>query len=277
MPLAIVQFVPWDKPFAFETNGLEIRPGMLVVVNADGGQDAGKVIELADSGARAEDWGYVGMVERVANRDDADAYEVADAERQETVDYCRYLAKKHGLDMKIVDCHLSFDGQRLTFAFIADGRIDFRNLVKDLSRHFQKSIRLHQLGVRDEAKIEGDIGCCGIEQCCKSHLKKLGSVTSEFAENQQVAHRGSERLSGVCGRLKCCLAYENDLYQEMAAKLPPIGTRVKTKHGRGVIVGWHTLKCSVDVRIDPDKEGAKDVIVEVPIDKKDKDDSQNSK
>jgi cell fate regulator YaaT (PSP1 superfamily) len=167
--------------------------------------------------------------------------------------------------MKVVDCHCSFDNQRLTFAFIADGRIDFRNLVKELNKHFQKSIRLHQLGVRDEAKIEGDIGSCGLVQCCKSHLKKLGNVTSDYADIQQVAHRGSERLSGVCGRLKCCLAYENEVYQERAKKLPAIGARVSTKHGRGEIIGWHVLKSTVDVRIDPEKDNDKGLVVEVPI------------
>jgi cell fate regulator YaaT (PSP1 superfamily) len=124
------------------------------------------------------------------------------------------------------------------------------------------------LGVRDEAKLIGDVGSCGLNQCCRGHLKKLGNVTSEFAEDQQIVHRGSERLSGICGRLKCCLAYEEAQYAELIKKLPAVGTRVKTEHGRGEVVGWHVLKRSVDVRLDP-KNGAKEddrpVIVEVPI------------
>jgi len=270
MKAAIVQFTTWDKPFAYDLNGIDLKVGSFVVVNSEYSQDAGKVIEIKEINEKDEDWGHIGTIERVATREDMEMIGAGDSDKQDVINYCRKIAKKHDLEMKVVDCHFSFDNQRLTFAFIADGRIDFRNLVKDLNRHFQKSIRLHQLGVRDEAKIKGDVGCCGLKQCCNSCLKKLGNVTSEYADIQQVAHRGSERLSGVCGRLKCCLAYENDCYQELAKKLPPVGTRVRTKHGRGEVIGWHVLRCSVDVKIDPDKEGDKNLIVEVPIDQPEK-------
>ncbi|MFA6422528.1 MAG: regulatory iron-sulfur-containing complex subunit RicT [Candidatus Buchananbacteria bacterium] len=268
MRAAIVQFAPWDKPFAYDLNGIDVKSGVLVVVNSEYGQDAGIIIEIKEIDPKKEDWGFIGTIERTASRDDSDIFGANDNERIEAINYCRRVAKKNDLEMKIVDCHFSFDNQRLTFSFIADGRIDFRNLVKDLNRHFQKSIRLHQLGVRDEAKLKGDVGCCGLVQCCKGCLKRLGNVTSEYADIQQVAHRGSERLSGVCGRLKCCLAFENEAYQELAKSLPPVGTRVITKHGRGEVIGWHVLKSSVDVRIDADKEGDKNLIVEVPIEPK---------
>jgi cell fate regulator YaaT (PSP1 superfamily) len=101
-------------------------------------------------------------------------------------------------------------------------------------------------------------------------LKKLGNVSSDFAEDQQVVHRGAERLSGICGRLKCCLAYEESYYQALIAKLPALGTKVKTKHGRGVVVGWHVLRCSVDVELDKQRDQDKAVIVEVPIMKEEK-------
>ncbi len=270
MKAAIVQFVSWDKPFAFDLNGIDLNPGMTVVVNSELGQDAGKVIEIKEIDEKSEEWDFIGNIERIATREDCDVLASTDIDKNETILFCRKTAKKNGLEMKVVDCHFSFDNQRLTFAFIADGRIDFRNLVKALNRHYQKSIRLHQLGVRDEAKIQGNVGCCGLKQCCKGHLTRLGNVTSEFADMQQVAHRGSERLSGICGRLKCCLAFENDVYQEIAKKLPPVGTRVRTKHGRGEVIGWHVLKSSVDVRIDADKEGDKNLIVEVPINKEEK-------
>ncbi|MEK7653395.1 MAG: regulatory iron-sulfur-containing complex subunit RicT [Patescibacteria group bacterium] len=270
MRVVLIQFIPWDRGYAFEPAGLDLSIGEIVVVNTEFGQEAGKVIgfgELSDE--EIKELGGLKSVERIANREDTGAMKENNKPRkkEQAIDYCHKTVKRHGLEMKLVDCHFSFDDQRLTFAFIADGRVDFRNAVKDLTKHFQRSVRLHQLGVRDEAKIAGDVGSCGFGLCCRGHLKVLGNVTSELAEQQQVAHRGPERLSGVCGRLKCCLAYETGLYEELAKKLPPIGTRVRTKHGRGEVVGWHILKGSVTVKIDQEKEGERNMIVEVPIEK----------
>jgi cell fate regulator YaaT (PSP1 superfamily) len=268
MKIALVQFSSWDKLGAYDPHDLVVKEGDFVVVSAASVLDLGRVIEIKENAAEGE-WELLGSVDRLATDDDLSAYRDNNpfAVKQEAIDYCHRLAKRQNLEMKVVDCFFSLDGKRLVFAFIADGRVDFRSLVKDLTRHFQRSIRMHQLGVRDEAKISGDIGSCGKGLCCREHLRTLGNVTSELAEEQQIAHRGSERLSGICGRLKCCLAYEKELYEELIKKLPPVGTRVKTAHGRGVVIGWHVLRCSVDVKIDPDKEGDKQIIVEVPIKK----------
>ena len=127
---------------------------------------------------------------------------------------------------------------------------------------FQKNIRLQQLGVRDEAKINGDIGACGITQCCKTHLRVLGNVSAEQAEVQQISNRGADRLSGICNRLKCCLKYENDLYDELSKKFPAIGKKVKTPSGKGEVTEWHILKQAVNVRLE--SEGT---IVEFPLNK----------
>ncbi|MFA5047613.1 MAG: regulatory iron-sulfur-containing complex subunit RicT [Patescibacteria group bacterium] len=269
MQIPLVEFMPWDKSLAINRNNLNLKLGDVVIVNTDYGAEAGKIVgfEHVADGEELTTAGDANSreIERFANRDDLDSIKYNQSRRDESLRYCKTLAKKHGLDMKLVDCHLSFDDKRIVFAFIADGRVDFRELVKDLSRHFQKVIRLHQMGVRDEAKFFGDVGCCGQTQCCISHLQKIGNVNSEFADDQQVVHRGSERLSGVCGRLKCCLAYEEEHYQELIKQLPPVGTRVKTKHGRGEVVGWHVLKGSVMVKIDTEKDNEKNIIVEVPV------------
>lgn len=263
-----VEINPWEKiPAKYADENIKL--GDFVVIETEFGEESGRVVEMRE--VKDEEGAKIDTVIR-RPMSDGDYNKVADlaADKEQVLADCREIVKSSGLDMKIVEGHFSFDGQRLSFAFIADGRIDFRELVKDLGRHFQKVIRLHQLGVRDEAKLVGDIGCCGINQCCKGHLKKLGNVTSEFAEDQQIVHRGAERLSGICGRLKCCLAYEEDHYQELIKKLPPVGTRVKTEHGRGVICGWHVLKCSVDVKLDRKPGGREDdrpVIVEVVIKK----------
>ncbi len=270
MKIALVQLASWDKFYAAEIGERKIKIGNYLVIKVDGGVDLGKVVDIGDrnkfgmDGQLPEDV----EIERSANDEDLQTYSENVKHKEEVLEYCHEMVKKNELEMKLIDVHFSLDGQKITFAFIADGRVDFRNLVKDLNRHYQKSVRLYQLGVRDEAKLTGDTGACGLGLCCRTHLKKLGNVTSEFAEQQQVAHRGSERLSGMCGRLKCCLAYEKDLYEDLAKNLPAIGTRVSTKHGKGEVIGWHTLRSSVDVRIDAEKEGERALIVEVPVTKK---------
>lgn len=168
--------------------------------------------------------------------------------------------------MKLVDVHFSFVGNRVNFAFIADGRVDFRDLVKDLTSHFNKLIRLTQIGIRDEARFSGDCGHCGRQLCCRGFLRDFSSIGSDMAEAQQVIHRGSERISGCCGRLMCCLAYEYEGYKEMAAKLPPIGERISVDGKRGMVVGCHVLKQTVDVEIENGRDGR--TIVEVDYNKK---------
>lgn len=269
MVLSTVEVNPWEKFVAINPDGVELRLLDFAVITTEFGEEAGKIVELKEVSDEA-DAENPNAIKRLAGEDDFAIISANNSDKEKAMADCREIIKRNDLDMKIVDSHFSLDGQRLSFAFIANGRIDFRDLVKELGRHFQKVIRLHQLGVRDEAKLIGDVGSCGQNQCCRGHLKKLGNVTSEFAEDQQIVHRGSERLSGICGRLKCCLAYEESHYQELIKKLPPVGTRVKTKHGRGVVIGWHVLKCSVDVKLDPasgSRGEEKAVIVEVPITK----------
>jgi len=258
----LVEINPWERIVCSDESGFNIKVGDYIIAETEFGEDFGKVLEIKNENTESN-----GSIKRLADKDDQKHNRAIEKERSKAISECRQVVNNYALEMKIVDCHFSFDGQRLSFAFIADGRIDFRELVKDLNRRFNKIIRLHQIGVRDEAKLLGDIGCCGEEQCCRSHLKKLGNVTSEFAEDQQIIHRGSERLSGICGRLKCCLAYEEPVYQEIIKKLPAIGIKVKTEHGRGTVVGWHVLRCSVDVQLDKDRPEDKSVIVEIPIKK----------
>ncbi len=267
MLIAQIQFAPWDNLFSAKVGNVDVGVGDYVIASTDFGVDAGRVISIKEIEPEKTGETEIGSIQRVANDDDWAIISDNQRQKEDVIEYGRKIIKKLGLEMKIIGSHPSFDGRRFTFAFIADGRVDFRDAVKELTRHFQKTIRLHQVGVRDEAKLTGDIGCCGLKLCCQSHLRKLGSVTSELAEQQQVAHRGSERLSGICGRLKCCLGYEKNLYDELAKNLPPVGTRVRTKHGRGQVIGWHTLRQSVKVQIDPEREGDKPLIVEVPIKK----------
>lgn len=263
MKVADVQFLPWDKTYIFEPKDIRLELGDFVVVKTELDTEVGKIVGLKE--ITQEDLDKKGIKEvkpivRKANRQDIEKMKTRDKEKPEAIRYFKKSIKKLSLPMKPMDVHFSLDGGRITLAFIADGRVDFRDLVKDLTRHFQKSIRLHQLGIRDEARAAGDYGACGQKLCCKRFLSELGNVTSELVMAQQVSHRGSERLSGVCGRLKCCLAYEQDLYEDLAKKMPAIGSVIKTKHGKGEVIGWHTLKGTVDLKLE-----GENTVIEVEV------------
>ncbi len=254
-----VRFTPWGKIYNFDGADSDFAMGDKVIVKTEVGTELGQVVGIKEiSEAEQSELGELKKVLRRANHSDLEKSEKDKEMNQETMAYCQQMIDKNNLAMKLVDVHFSFDGGRITFAFVSESRIDFRDLVKDLTRHFQKSIRLHQLGIRDEAKIMGELGPCGRRLCCAGFLRTLSSVTSDAAECQQVAHRGSERLSGVCGRLMCCLNYEKKLYEELDAKLPPLNSEIETSKGKGRVIDKNILKQTVDVKLE---DGT---IIEVP-------------
>lgn len=260
MKIAQVQFNSWDKAYSFDAAGFDLSVGDRVIVKTEIGLELGTVVGFADAVAGRDE---IKPIIRIAQADDLDKV-MTSAEKKRALDQCKRIVDRIGLPMKLVDAHFSFDGSRITFAFIADGRVDFRELVKELTRLFSKNIRLHQIGIRDEAKICGDCGHCGRPLCCAGFLKELSSVTSEMAELQQVAHRGSERISGVCGRLMCCLGYEHDAYADIAKKLPPLDSEVKVEGQRGRVISWQVLKRSYRVRLYAEN-GEDGAIVEVDL------------
>lgn len=265
MKVTEIQFTPWDKAYWFDTSNSSLEIEDKVVVHTELGMEIGLVIGFKEIDEEKLKNREIKKIIRKANISDLEKIAKKNSQKQKVLNEVHQYIVKHKLEMKLTDIHFSFDGGRMTFAFISDGRVDFRELVKDLTRHYQKSIRFHQIGVRDEAKYCGSIGPCGKKLCCRTFLKELGQVTSDFVECQQIAHRGSDRLSGMCGRLKCCLRFEQDLYIDLANNLPKIGTRVRTDHGRGEVIAHRILKQSVNVRLD----GKDKTIVEIPI-KKDK-------
>ncbi|MEA3398737.1 MAG: regulatory iron-sulfur-containing complex subunit RicT [Patescibacteria group bacterium] len=287
MSIAKIQITPWDKPDSFYFEGSDFRKGDKVVVKSDGVVELGKVIEISEdktggpakrAKARIEESyqkekdssGLDGknnqakQVLRKAALNDFSRLEKKE-DKIKALGYCKAAKNKHNLQMKFVDVYFSFDGSRIIFAFIAEGRVDFRELVKDLTRHFGRTIRLQQIGIRDEAKVMGDYGHCGRELCCKKFLSDLTSITSEMAEIQQCSHRGSERISGVCGRLMCCLAYEEGGYEELAKRLMPIGSMVKIEGKKGTVVGYNLLKQTVNVSIKGENE--ENILIETDIKK----------
>ena len=154
------------------------------------------------------------------------------------------LAKKHGLTMKLVSVHVLFDKSKMIFFFTADKRVDFRQMVKELASHFKIRIELRQIGVRDEAKIIGGLGPCGRNLCCKSFLTDFESISIKMAKDQNLP-LNPLKISGICGRLMCCLNYEYESYQEFVDNAPELGVKVKSCHGCGIVCGYEPLKESL--------------------------------
>lgn len=261
MPLYQVQYSSWDKVSDFYSDNV-YPVGKGVIVQSEAGLELGEIVGVKEAPSNTSD---IREVVRIASDEDIRA--VCDPEKkQNALDKAKFLSRRFNLPMKFVDVRFSPDSKRIVFAFIADNRVDFRELVKELTRTFNAIIRLQQIGIRDEARMSGDFGHCGMVLCCSKFLRELASITSEIAEVQQCSHRGSDRISGICGRLMCCLAYEADGYRELQAKLPPIGSRIKVKGKNGIVIGHHTLKGSIKVElIDDPREGR--VIVEVDLKK----------
>jgi cell fate regulator YaaT (PSP1 superfamily) len=265
MRIAEIQFVSWDKTYHFSTEDESLKNGDFVLVNTDLGREVGKII------AFNQDHETDDLKEVLRRAEKSEIIRSQDQERKDrALEVCKEIAERLKLDMKLVDVHFSFEGNRLNFAFIADGRVDFRELVKELTAQFNANIRLTQIGARDEARLTGDCGGCGKKLCCQGSVKDFSSVTSEMAEVQQVVHRGSDRISGMCGRLMCCLAYEYEGYKELREKMPAYGAKVNVDGRRGVVVGHHVLKQSVDVRFPAEKKGDRDTVLEIDLNRKNK-------
>ena len=260
MKIVQIQFSPWDKAYDFSLpDEIQAGSGDFVIVETELGRELGKIISFNESVPENQE---LKPVLRLATEEDA--HSVYDDERREkALAICQELIERHGLKMKLIDVRYSFAGNRLTFAFVSDGRVDFRDLVKDLNAAFGLNIRLLQIGSRDEARCSGDCGPCGLGLCCRGFVTDFSSITSEMAEAQQVVHRGSDRISGMCGRLMCCLSFEYEGYKQLAAELPPVGTKLKVGNRIGIVVGQHFLKQTVDVRFAAENEGERDLIIEV--------------
>ncbi len=267
MLIAQAQFIPWDKVYDFFIGDLELVVGDYVIAETELGVDLAKIVSFSlDSKKIAKETKDKSIKQIIRKADFNDIAKLPDEnQKKDALSFCYEAIKKYNLPMKLIDVHISYDANRYNFAFTADGRVDFRELVKELSGHFNTSIRLTQIGTRDEAKVTGDCGSCGRTLCCKSCLPDFVSITSEMAEVQQVVHRGSDRLSGICGRLKCCLSYEYEGYKELSSKLPLVGTRVNVDGQHGVVIKQHILKQSVDVRLKASRSNERDTIIEVDI------------
>ncbi|MEI6378612.1 MAG: regulatory iron-sulfur-containing complex subunit RicT [Candidatus Falkowbacteria bacterium] len=259
-----LQSAPWDKVYWLESDLPGLKIFDRIIIKTDAGQDLARIIDISQTLDKPDELDKELSIVRLAENQDLLRQASSDEECQAALFLCRQMIETHNLSMKLVDAHFSWDGSRITFAFVAEGRVDFRALVKDLSRYFNKSIRLQQIGIRDEARVIGDAGRCGRGLCCQNNLVKFNSVTSDMAESQSLSTRGSDRISGSCGRLMCCLAYEVEGYKAMSKKMPPLGSKVTVDGRKGTVIGHHLLKQSVDVEFVGEK-GEDRVIAEVDL------------
>ena len=190
---------------------------------------------------------------RIATQKDTDFYKACEAKKPQAMQVCKEKILKHGLEMKLVDCEYAFDGSKIVFFFTSASRVDFRELVKDLASALHSRIELRQVGTRDETKYLGGIAPCGRVCCCAGNMPEFKKVSVKMAKAQGLSLNPG-KISGLCGRLMCCLGYEIEHYTESAKKLPKVGAEVGSPDGKGIVVSLNMLKMIVRVKID-DKNG----------------------
>ncbi len=244
-----VRFKKVGKVYYFDPGSLDIEVGDWVVVETSRG------IEIGETAVRPKDvpdddvTQPLRKVLRVAEEADRQKHRTNRAREKEAFETCQSRIASHELPMKLVDVEYTFDDSKVIFYFTSEKRVDFRELVKDLAGRFRTRIELRQIGVRDEAKVVGGVGICGRPLCCSTWIADFEPVSIRHAKDQNLSLNPS-KISGACGRLKCCLRFEADTYREIKAELPKIGDLVQTPKGKGKVVDVLIVKESVVVRIE---------------------------
>ncbi|MBE5948622.1 MAG: stage 0 sporulation protein [Lachnospiraceae bacterium] len=251
-----VRFRTAGKIYFFDPNGFEIEAGQKVVVETARGMEFGSVVlgirEVEDDKVIQP----LKAVTRIATEQDIETAKANTEKEKEAFKICLEKIKKHELEMKLIDAEYTFDNNKLLFYFTADGRIDFRELVKDLAAVFKTRIELRQIGVRDETKILGGVGICGRPLCCHSYLSEFIPVSIKMAKEQNLSLNPT-KISGVCGRLMCCLKNEEETYEDLNSKLPNVGDFVTAFDGlKGEVQSVNVLRqlVKVIVTVDDEKE-----------------------
>jgi cell fate regulator YaaT (PSP1 superfamily) len=245
-----VRFRPAGRIYYYDPAGYSLKPGMWVVVLASKGVEAARVV-VAPKQVEASELGPEGLksVLRLATEDDLRQMLQYKAQEKEAMMRCVQRIEAHGLPMKLAEADYAFDGSRLTFFFSAEQRVDFRSLVHDLAASFHTRIELRQISARDHAKLLNGVGPCGKSLCCSSWLTDFGVVSIKMAKEQGLPLNPG-KISGVCGRLMCCLAYENENYVEAKRAMPAYGEIVITSSGPGHVVGINVPKEAVEVMLE---------------------------
>ena len=248
-----VRFKKAGKVYYFDPGDLNIELDTYVIVETARGIEFGQVVISNRQISEDQIVAPLKKVIRVATDDDKKHYEENEKKEKEAFDICLQKIKNHNLAMKLIDVEYTFDNNKILFYFTADGRIDFRELVKDLAAVFKTRIELRQIGVRDESKMMGGLGVCGRVLCCKSFLGEFQPVSIKMAKEQGLSLNPT-KISGTCGRLMCCLKYEQEAYEDLLKKAPNVGALVETPGGQGVVEEVSLIKEKVKVKLDKGNE-----------------------
>ncbi|MGE5472887.1 MAG: stage 0 sporulation family protein [Ignavibacteriales bacterium] len=244
-----VRFKKAGKIYYFDPDDLAIEIGTNVIVETARGIEYGNVVianrEVPEEAIVAP----LKKVLRIATEKDEQQIKENQKKEKQAFDICMQKILEHKLDMKLINVECTFDNNKILFYFTAEGRIDFRELVKDLATVFKTRIELRQIGVRDETKMMGGIGFCGKELCCSQYLGEFEPVSIKMAKEQSLSINPA-KISGTCGRLMCCLRYEHEVYEDKLKRVPKIGAIVETPDGQGVVVEANILKEIVRVKLD---------------------------
>ena len=250
-----VRFKNVGKIYYFDPDGKQINNGQRVIVETARGVECG---EVALSNRIVEDSEIVSPLKkviRIATREDLQKITENKKKEQEALEICQQKINEHKLDMKLVDVEYTFDNNKILFYFTADGRVDFRELVKDLAAIFRTRIELRQIGVRDESKMLGGLGICGRPFCCSTFLGEFQPVSIKMAKEQSLSLNPT-KISGTCGRLMCCLKYEQDVYEQLLKITPKVGAIVNSPDGKGQVIDSNLLTGVIKVRLDKNPDAA---------------------
>jgi len=256
-----VSFRRAGKIYHFDAGGMEFNRGDLVVVDTVRGREMGRISTKPMPVEENEQVLQLKKIVRAASEEDLNLYFENRLRSTEAFNVCEEKIREHKLPMKLIDVEYTLDGNKAIFYFSAEGRIDFRNLVRDLAAIFKKRIELHQIGVRDEAKMIGGLGPCGRSVCCSTFMTDFDPVSIKMAKEQNLS-LNPERISGTCGRLMCCLKHEYAFYHEMLKELPDLGAQIELPEGRATVIELCIPKRSVVVEL-----AANNARMEVPADR----------
>lgn len=246
-----IKFKQEGKEYYFDPCNKKYNVGEMVIVTTSKGTECATVSKSNHEVPESRIVKPLCKVERHANSDDLKKLEQNKEKAQKAFAVCEEKIASHGLDMKLVDVEVSFDSNKMTFCFTSDGRVDFRELVKDLAATFHTRIELRQIGVRDEAKMLGGLGICGQPFCCSRFLDDFQPVSIKMAKEQGLSLNPT-KISGCCGRLMCCLKYEQDAYEHLIKTTPKKGSTVITEDGEGTVLDVNLLKGDLMVRVGED-------------------------
>ncbi len=247
-----IKFKEGGKIYYFAPKDTETyEEGMQVVVETSKSMEFATVAFLPREVDDSEVVQPLKPILRIATEKDREQVRKNEERKPQAMKIAQEKIEKHNLDMKLIDCEFAFDGSKVIFYFAADGRVDFRELVRDLASAFRIRIELRQVGIRDETRLLGGIAPCGRECCCAGAMGDFKKVSIKMAKVQGLSLNPS-KISGLCGRLMCCLSYENEYYSEVYKKMPKVGAEVSTPDGKGVVVSDNMLKLIVRVKIEKD-------------------------